>query len=85
MVFVLVAALGRKPFGSVAEVVLAMLLSYEVVYAVAGQRDVRRVGVHLAVVKEGPLDVPTIETAYSISTIDFDECDVECMTITHRL
>ena len=42
--FVLVAALGRKPFGSVAEVVLPMLLSYEVVDAVAGRQFVGVVG-----------------------------------------
>ena len=69
VVFVLVAALGRKPFGSVAEVVLPMLLSYEVVDAVAGQRDVRRVCVHFTVLVEGPLDVSTIKTAHSVSTI----------------
>ena len=69
IVFVLVATLGRKPFGSVAEVVLPMLLSYEVVDAVAGQRNVRRVGVHLTVLVEGPLDVSTIKTARSVSTI----------------
>ena len=85
VVFVLVAALGRKPFGSVAEVVLLMLLSYEVVDAVAGQRDVRLVRVHFTVLVEGPLDVSTIKTAHSGSTIDFDECDVECMIITNRL
>ena len=70
---------------SVAEVVLLMLLSYEVVDAVAGQRNVRRVGVHLTVLVEGPLDVSTIKTARSVSTINFDECDVECTTDTNRL
>ena len=64
---------------------LPMLLSYEVVDAVAGQHNVRRVGVHLTVLVEGPLDVSTIKTAHDVSTIDFDECDVECMTITNRL
>ena len=46
-----------------------MLLSYEVVDAVAGQRDVRRVRVHFTVLVEGPLDVSTIKTARSVSTI----------------
>ena len=53
---------------------LPMLLSYEVVDAVAGQRDVRRVRVHFTVLVEGPLDVSTIKTAQSVSTIDFDDC-----------
>ena len=85
VVFVLVATLGREPFGSVAEVVLLMLLSYEVVDAVAGQRNVSRVSVHLTVLVEGPLDVSTIKTARLVSTINFDECDVECTTVTNRL
>ena len=50
---------------------LPMLLSYEVVDAVAGQRDIRRVRVHFTVLVEGPPDVSTIKTAHSVSTIDF--------------
>ena len=65
----LVATLDREPLGSVAEVVLPMLLRYEVVDAVAGQRDVRRVRVHFTVLVERPLDVSTIKTARSVSTI----------------
>ena len=64
----LVAALGRKPFGTVPEVMLAMFWCNEIVDAVAGQRDVRRIRVHLAVLVEWSLDVSTIETAHSIST-----------------
>ena len=85
VVFVLVTTFSRKPFGTVLEVVLPMLFSYDVVDAVAGQRDVRRVRIHFAILVQRPLDVSTINTTHSVSTIDFDECDVECMTITNRL
>ena len=83
---VIIAALGRKPFGTVPEVMLAVICTYEMVDAVAGQRDIGGVRVHLAVLVEWPLDVSTIKTAHSVSTIYFDdECDVECKTVTNRL
>ena len=68
VVFVLVAALGRKPFGTVPEVMLAMFWCNEIVDGITGKCDVRRICVHLAVLEHGPLDVSTIETAHSIST-----------------
>ena len=64
----LVAALGRKPFGTVPEEVLSMLGCDEIVDAVAGQRDIGGVRVHLAILVEWSLDVSTIETEHSIST-----------------
>ena len=86
VVFVVVAALGRQPFRSVSKIVLAVICTYEMVDAVAGQRDIGGVRVHLTVLVEWPLDVSTIETAHSVSTIYFDdECDVECKTVTNRL
>ena len=68
VVFVLVAALGRKPFGTVPEEVLSILGCDEIVNAVAGQRNIGGVGVHFTVLVEWSLDVSTIETAHSIST-----------------
>ena len=67
-VFVLVAALGRKPLGSVPEVVFAMFWCDEIVDGITGKCDVGRVRIHLAVLVEWSLDVSTIETAHSIST-----------------
>ena len=64
----IIAALGRKPFGTVPEIVLAAICTYEIIDAVAGQRDIGGVGVHFTVLEHGPLDVSTIETAHSIST-----------------
>ena len=65
---------------------LAVICTYEMVDAVAGQRDIGGVRVHLTVLVEWPLDVSTIKTAHSVSTIYFDdECDVECKTVTNRL
>ena len=68
VVFVLVAALGRKPFGTVPEEVLSIIGCDEIVNAVAGQRNIGGVGVHFTVLVEWSLDVSTIETAHSIST-----------------
>ena len=82
----IIAALGRQPFRSVSKIVLAVICTYEMVDAVAGQRDIGGVRVHLTVLVEWPLDVSTIKTAHSVSTIYFDdECDVECKTVTNRL
>ena len=64
----IVAALGRKPFGTVPEEVLSILGCDEIVNAVAGQRNIGGVGVHFTVLVEWSLDVSTIETAHSIST-----------------
>ena len=68
VVFVLVAGLGRKPFGTVPEVMLAMFWCNEIDDGITGKCDVRRICVHLAVLVEWSLDVSTIETAHSIST-----------------
>ena len=65
---VIITALGRKPFGTVPEIVLAAICTYEIIDAVAGQRDIGGVGVHFTVLVEWSLDVSTIETAHSIST-----------------
>ena len=51
VVFVLVAAPGRKPFGTVPEIVLAAICTYEIIDAVAGRRDIGGVRVHLAVLE----------------------------------
>ena len=68
VVFALVAALGRKPVGTVPEVMLAMFWCNEIVDGITGKCDVRRICVHLAILVEWSLDVSTIETAHSIST-----------------
>ena len=83
---VIIAALGRKPFGTVPEVMLAMFWCNEIVDGITGKCYIGRVRIHLAILVERSLDVSTIETAHSISTIYFDdECDVECKTVTNRL
>ena len=81
----LVAAFSREPLGPVPEVVFAVFRSDEIIDTFTRQCNVGRISVHFAVLVEGPLDVSTIKTAHTVSTIDFDECDVECMTITNRL
>ena len=86
VVFVLVTTFGRQPLRPVPEVVFAVLGCDEIVNAVAGQRNIGGVRVHFTVLVEWSLDVSTIETAHSVSTIYFDdECDVECKTVTNRL
>ena len=48
---VIITAFSREPLGPVLEVMFAMLWCDEIVYVVAGQRDVCRVGVHLAILE----------------------------------
>ena len=74
----LVTTFGRQPFRSVSEIVLAAICTYEIIDAVAGKCDVRRICVHLAVLEHGPLDVSTIETAHSISTNERSS-DILCL------
>ena len=86
VVFVLVTTFGRQPLRPVPEVVFAVLGSDEIIDAFTRQCYIGRVRIHLAVLVERSLDVSTIETAHSVSTIYFDdECDVECKTVTNRL
>ena len=65
---VIITAFSREPLRPVPEIVLAAICTYEIVDAVAGQRDIGGVRVHFTVLEHGPLDVSTIETAHSIST-----------------
>ena len=65
---VIITAFSREPLRLVPEIVLAAICTYEIVDAVAGQRDIGGVRVHFTVLEHGPLDVSTIETAHSIST-----------------
>ena len=65
---VIITAFSREPLRHVPEIVLAAICTYEIVDAVAGQRDIGGVRVHFTVLEHGPLDVSTIETAHSIST-----------------
>ena len=75
---VIIAALGRKPFGTVPEVMLAMFWCNEIVDGITGQRDIGGVRVHLAVLVEWPLDVSTIKTAHSVSTNERSS-DILCL------
>ena len=74
----LVTTFGRQPFRSVFKVVFTVLWCDEIVDAIAGQRDIGGVRVHLAVLEHGPLDVSTIETAHSISTNERSS-DILCL------
>ena len=83
---VIITAFSREPLRPVPEIVLAAICTYEIVDGIAGKCDIGGVRVHLTVLVEWPLDVSTIKTAHSVSTIYFDdECDVECKTVTNRL
>ena len=75
---VIITAFSREPLRPVPEIVLAAICTYEIVDAVAGKCDVRRICVHLAVLEHGPLDVSTIETAHSISTNERSS-DILCL------
>ena len=74
----IIAALGRQPFGTVPEIVLSILGCDEIVNAVAGRRDIGGVRVHFTVLVEWSLDVSTIETAHSISTNERSS-DILCL------
>ena len=75
---VIITAFSREPLRPVPEIVLAAICTYEIIDAVAGQRDIGGVRVHLAVLEHGPLDVSTIETAHSISTNERSS-DILCL------
>ena len=57
VVFMFVATFGRKPLGSVSEVVRTIICPDESIDAFAIQRNVCRVCVHLAVLKQRPFYV----------------------------
>ena len=57
VVFVFVSTFGRKPLGSVSEVVRTTICPDESIDAFASQRNVCRVCVHLAVLKHRPFYV----------------------------
>ena len=57
VVFVFVATFGRKPLGSVSEVVCATIYPHESIDAFASQSNVCRVCVHLTVLKQRPFYV----------------------------
>ena len=57
VVFVFVATFGRKPLGSVSKVVRTTICPGESIDAFASQRNVCRICVHLAVLKQRSFDI----------------------------
>ena len=67
----LITTFSRQPFRSVLEEMLAKLWSDEIVDAFTRQCYIGRVRIHLAVLKEGPINIPVNEVIVKLEHAQF--------------